>query len=125
MNLARLLKPLLACICIIIIVFVAVSLLDILIAVFFARFYTNAAFIITFGVGGVFAATLAYTGGMDFFSIKDEWARWFLIIMLIITGFIFFFPLAKLEGGEYEAAFKAYGATLALGSLLFVKGTVD
>jgi hypothetical protein len=37
-------------------------------------------------------------------------------------GLLFFFLLAKMEGGEYEPAFKAFGAMMALSSLLFVKG---
>lgn len=118
-------KPLLTAVGAIIIVFVAVSLFDILIAVLYARFYSPAAFVVTFGVGGIFAAVLSYQYGIDKATEKNETARWTLITLLIVTGLVFFFFLAKLEGGEYEAAFKAYGATLALGSLLFVKGKVD
>lgn len=118
-------KPLLTAVGAIIIVFVAVSLFDILIAVLYARFYSPAAFVVTFGVGGIFAAVLSYQYGIDSATEKDETARWSLIILLIVIGLLFFFFLAKVEGGEYEAAFKAYGATLALGSLLFAKGKVE
>ncbi len=118
-------KPLITAVSAIIIVFVAVSLFDILISVFYARFYSPAAFVVTFGVGGIFAAVLAYQYGINMAVQKDETARWSLIVLLIAAGLLFFFFLAKLEGGEYEAAFKAYGATLALGSLLFAKGKVD
>jgi len=119
MKFFRQLRPLLALVCVIIITLIAVSLLDILIAVFYSRFYTNAAFIVTFGVGGVFAAAYGYTLGIQFAPVKNELARWSLI------GLFFFFFLSRIEGGEYEAAFKAFGATLALGSLLFIKGTVE
>ena len=40
---------------------------------------------------------------------------------LACTGIIFFTLLAKLEGGEYRAAFQSYGVTLALSSFIFVK----
>jgi hypothetical protein len=118
-------KPILACLGIIILFFIAVSLLDILIAVIYPRFYSNAAFVVTFGVGGVFAAAFGYTASIPLAPVKNEFARWSLIILMIVTGLLFFFFLAKLEGGEYEAAFKAFGATLAPASLLFMKGKVE
>ena len=37
----------------------------------------------------------------------------------------FFFFLAKIEGGEYESAFKAYGVSVALTCLFFIKGNVQ
>lgn len=118
-------RSLLTCIVVILLTFVIVSLFDIVLAVLYARFYSNAAFIVTFGVGGVFAAVLGYMYGIEQANVKNELARWGLIILIIVTGFLFFFPLAKLEGGEYEAAFKAFGATLALTALLFTKGKVE
>ena len=118
----KLLKPILTAFIIIIIIFIAASLLDILLVFFYPRFYSTAAFIVTFGVGGIFAGVIGYMYPMEKIIEKNETARWSLISMLIITGLIFFFFLAKLEGGEYEPAFKAYGATIALSSLLFVKG---
>ena len=114
-------KPLITALLIIIIIFVAASLLDILIIFIYPRFYSTAAFITTFSVGGIFAGVMGYMNGMDNATEKNETARWLLISFLIVTGLLFFFPLAKLEGGEYEAAFKAFGATQALSSLLFVK----
>lgn len=117
----KLLRSLLATTAAIIIVLVAVSLLDILIAVFYLRFYTSAAFAATFGVGGVFAAVLGYTYGIEQDTGKNELTRWAIIIFLFLCGLLFFFLLAKIEGGEYELAFKAYGATLALSSFLFVR----
>jgi hypothetical protein len=125
MNLWGYVKMLVSCLAVTVIVFTVVSLFDILIAVFYARFYSNAAFIVSFGVGGVFGAVLAYFTSIKFAPVKNEQARWFLIITLILTGLLSFFILGKMEGGEYEAAFKAYGATMALGSLLFVKGKVE
>lgn len=118
-------KPLITGICAIIIVFVAISIFDVVIAVLYARFYSSATFVVTFGVGGIFAAVFAYQYGIEMATAKDETDRWSLIILLIAAGLLFFLLLAKIEGGEYEAAFKAYGATLALGSLLFVKGKIE
>lgn len=105
--------------------FVAASLLDILLVFFRQRFYSNALFITTFGVAGVFAGVLSYVYGMDAYSRKDEKARWTLILFNMALGLLFFFPLAELEGGEYGPAFKAYGVALALSSLFFLKGKPD
>ena len=102
--------------------FIAFSLLDIVIASINLRFYTELAFVVTFGVGGVFAAFYGYFMGMEQAEEKHENARAVLILTLIGLGLIFFFVLSQLEGGEYEIAFKAFGATMALGSLLFVSG---
>ena len=106
-------------------VLVATSLLDIVLVFTNPRFYSTALFITTFGVGGVFAGVIAYMRGIDLSVKKDEIARWSLICTCIILGCLFFFLLSRLEGGEYEAAFKAYGITLAASSLLFIKGKID
>jgi hypothetical protein len=118
-------KPLLFAVGVIIAVLVAVSLLDILLVFFNPRFYSNALFITTFGVGGVFATVLAYMMSVERSLIKDEFARWSLIILLIVAGAAFWFILSRLEGGEYEAAFKAFGLTMALSTILFMKGKVE
>ena len=55
----------------------------------------------------------------------NEIARWVLIALQIFSGLLFFFLLSKIEGGEYEPAFRAFGATLAFGSLLFIKGKTE
>ena len=112
-------KPLLASVASIIIVFIAVSLLDILISVLYLRFYTTAAFIVTFGVGGIFAAVLGYMYGMQQ-APNNTTVRWTLIVFHFACGLLFYFLLSKLEGGEYAPAFRAFGATLALGSFLFI-----
>ena len=118
-------KIIVSCLSIIIIVFTAVSLVDILIATFYSRFYSNTAFVVSFGIGGIFGAVFAYFSAIGFAPAKNEQARWILIITILLSGLLFFFLLAKLEGGEYEAAFKGFGATLSLGSLLFIKGKID
>lgn len=104
---------------------VIVSIFDILIVFFNSRFYSNAAFITIFGVGGIFAAVFSYMYAIKLSPDKNEWARWSLIVTMIISGILFFFLLSKIEGGEYGAAFKAYGLTIALTSFIFIKGKVD
>jgi len=121
----KLVKPLLATTAGIIIVFVAISLLDILISVVYARFYTSVAFIATFAVGGIFAAVLGYTYGIQQGTAKNETTHWTIIIFLVLCGLLFYFFLAKIEGGEYAPAFRAYGATLTLGSFLFVFNRIE
>ena len=103
-------------------IFVFASLGDIVIAVMNARFYSDAAFITIFGVAGIFAGVISYTMITDQGKEKDKFTHWSTIILMVGCGLIFFFPLATIEGGEYKAAFKAYGATLALVSLFFIKG---
>lgn len=59
---------------------------------------------------------------MSLVSIKSEFARWSIIIFVCITALLSIFLLSALEGGEYESAFIAFGITLALTTLLFIKG---
>jgi hypothetical protein len=125
MKLPGLLSSILACLTVIVVGFIAISLFDIVLAVLYARFYSNAAFITTFGIGGVFAGLMAYTYGISVAKNKNETARWTLIGLLMGIGLLFFFFLARLEGGEYEAAFKAYGLTTGLSPLLMAKGKPD
>lgn len=114
-------KPIVALFATVIIVFVAVSLLDIFISVLFPGVYAKGLFIVTFCAGGIFAAALGFIYAMQQVSEKNEKARWILISLQMTMGLFIFFLLSKIEGGEYASAFKAFGSTLALGSLLFVK----
>lgn len=114
-----------AAIGIVVLAFTLISLFDILIAVFYSRFYSTAAFIVIFGVGGIFAGIYCYSISVSLAPVKNEFTRWSVIILIIITGLAFFFPLASLEGGEYEAAFRSFGVTVALSTLLFTKGKVE
>lgn len=118
-------KPILTTFATIIIVFVIASLFDIVLAVISLRFYSTAAFITVFGVAGIFAGILGYTYGIQQYEKKNETARWSLVLLLLISGLFFFFFLAKIEGGEYESAFKAYGVSVALTCLFFIKGNVQ
>jgi len=112
-------KLLVACICAVIIVWVVTSLLDVVIAILYNRFYSSTAFIVSFSVGGIFAAVFGYQYGIRQVAKENNRYKWILVITLLLLGCFFFFFLARLEGGEYEGAFKAFGATLALGSFLF------
>ena len=89
------------------------------------RSYSNALFIVTFGVAGVFVGCISYINCISMAPKKNEFARWSLIGLLIVIGLLFFFLIARIEGGEYETPFKAYGLMIALSSLLFAKGKVD
>ncbi len=125
MNLKNRLISLLLGLGIIMLMFVVTSLFDIVIAVFYARFYTTAAFIVTFGVGGVFASFFSYSKTVGYATVKNEFTRWSAIILIWVTAALFIYPLSVLEGGEYQAAFIAYGVTLALTTLLFIKGKIE
>ncbi|MDZ4793839.1 MAG: hypothetical protein SGI83_06130 [Bacteroidota bacterium] len=118
-------KGVIACSIVVLGVLIVASLFDIVIAVLNPRFYSTAAFIVIFGVAGIFAGVIGYMQGIEKANPKNETARWTLIILLIGFGLLFFFLLARIEGGEYEAAFKSYGITTALSSLLFMKGKIN
>jgi hypothetical protein len=117
--------PLLVALAMIILLLLATSLLDILLVFFYARFYTSILFIVTFGVGGVFAGTMGYMYGMQSAMYKDELTRWMLIIFIILIGLLLFLVVVIFEGGEYEGAFRAYGITMALSTLLFIRGKAE
>ena len=118
-------KYLPAGIAVIMVIFIASSLLDVLLYALHPRFYSTAAFIVIFGVGGIFAGALCYAAAISVSPVKTEMARWSIIIMIIATGILFFFVLSALEDGEYAMAFKSFGVSLALTSLLFTKGKVE
>lgn len=125
MKLSNFIKPLLTSIITIVVILTVASIVDIILSVISARFYSTAAFITIFGVAGFFAAVLAYSYSIKQFPEKTNTARWALIITYLIIGALFFFVFAVLESGEYEVPFKAFGITLALGSFLFAKGNPD
>jgi hypothetical protein len=105
--------------------FIAASLFDIVLAAIYPRFYSTAAFITVFGVAGIFAAVLCYGKSIVLAPVKNEFARWSIIALIWITALAFIFFLSALEGGEYQAAFISFGVALAITSLLFVKGKIE
>jgi hypothetical protein len=125
MNLSNRLLSLIIGLGIIILLFTITSLFDIVIAVFYSRFYSTAAFVTTFGVGGVFAGIFSYSKAVGHASVKNEFTRWSVIIFIWIIALLFIFLLSAIEGGEYKAAFISYGITMALTTLLFVKGKLE
>lgn len=121
MKTTRVLLSFLVCLAVLVVGFVAVSLFDILVAVLYARFYSTAAFIVLFGVGGVFAGILAYGYGISQLKEMGQMGRLLIAGFIVLLGLFFFFFLAKLEGGEYEAAFKSYGITSAFAAVVLAK----
>lgn len=105
----------------IIVVFVFVSIIDLIIAMINVRYYTSIPFIVTYGISGMFAAVFGFYYGKQMMPSVNKNETWYLIGFQVITGLSCFFIFGKLEGGDYEAAFKSFGAALALGSLLFIK----
>jgi hypothetical protein len=124
MNLKSRFLSLFICLGIIILMFIAVSIFDILISVFYSRFYSTAAFVVTFGVGGVFAAVFSYLKAVEYAAVKNGFTKWSVLILIWVTSALFIYPLSVLEGGEYQSAFMSYGIMLALTSLLFVKDKI-
>jgi len=124
MKFLHLWKPVLLALVSVAVVFVAASILDIVLAVLHPRFYSNAAFCVIFGVAGIFAAIVAYSWGKSFVPAKDNIGRWVLIITIIIAGLVFFFVLAFIENREYEWACRAFSITLVPATIFFAKAKV-
>ncbi len=118
-------KYLLACVNMIVAMFLAVSFIFVLFSVLNAHFYSSVSLIITFGAGGIFTAVFSYYDAMNHAQERNEFTRWSIIITMILASLIFFFFLAPIQEGEYEAAFKSFGTTLAFSSILFVRGKME
>lgn len=110
-------KSFLTVITVVIIMLVAVSIFDILLAVVYSRFYTSALFAITFAVAGIFAGFFSYAYGTKLHKENAGKARWPVTAMIVLTGIIFCFLIAPLEGGEYEVPFITFGIALIAGAL--------
>ena len=125
MNIIRQWKSILVSILVILVMFFLVSVFDVILAVLSMRFYSPTAFIVMFGVGGIFAALFSYSYGIGIASPKNKWTRWTVTGSIVSTGLLFFFFLAPLESGEYEPAFKAFGIMLIPSSLLLYKSKME
>jgi len=117
MSFVKNFKAILSCLAIIFGFLIATSVVDIILVVIYPRFYSNALFIVLFSVGGIFAGLVGYMTGMDFVPVKNKTARLGMVSMIVIMGLLFFFLIARIEGGEYKVAFQAYGVTLILSAL--------
>lgn len=116
----NLLKSLLIACATIIVVFALVCLLDWIVITLYHGFDTRLSMVITFGIGGIVAATTAYFNGVQIANRVGETLHWSLIDLILLLGVFCFFFLSKIEHKEYEAAFKSFGSTLSLGSCLFI-----
>ncbi len=100
----------------------AASLLDIFTAAMYPRGYSVALFVVTFGVAGIFATMISYTSGIDYAPKKDRKASAVLISCTVLIGLVMFFFIARVEGGEYEGPFKAFGIMQVLtNGVFFIK----
>jgi hypothetical protein len=100
------------------------SFIVVLFSVLNTRFYSSASLMITFGAGGVFAAVLSYYDSLTAAPEKSAFARWSIILTMIIAGLLFIFFLSPIQNREYESAFISFGSTLSFSSLLFVRGSM-
>ena len=123
MKLSGYIKMFASCIGISFLAIVAASILDIFISAISQRFYDKAVFVVIFGVAGVFAAVISYMGAIEKAPQKTKSVSLILIAINILVGLIIFFLIARIEGGEYEAPFKAFGIMLVLSSLPFINYT--
>ncbi|MBS1760729.1 MAG: hypothetical protein JST23_11460 [Bacteroidetes bacterium] len=116
----RAFKPYIITACIINIVFVLISVIDIVVAKALTKNYTLWYLLVIYSIGGVFASIWSFLLGMKFCSRKSSLTKWGLISFLITAGIISAYWLSNIEEGAYKAAFRGYGISLILGSLLFV-----
>jgi len=110
MNIIRQWKSILVSIIVIAVMFFLVSVFDILLAVLSMRFYSTVAFIVLFGVGGIFAALFSYSYGIGIASQKDKWTRWSVLGSIVSTGLLFFFFLAPWRVGNTSLLLKHLGS---------------
>ncbi|MEO8404439.1 MAG: hypothetical protein ABI480_07590 [Chitinophagaceae bacterium] len=101
-------------------IFIAASVFDIVLSVVGIFVYSNAAFIVVFGVAGIFAGLIGYMSAMEKVPKHDRTASIGIIVMQVIIGLLFFSLIASIEGGEYKIPFKAFGLMLSLSSLVFL-----
>jgi hypothetical protein len=125
MDIIKQWKYLLTCINIIIAIFLVVSFIFVLFSVLNTGFYSSVSLIVTFGAGGVFAAVFSYYDSLNRAPVKNELARWSIIITMILAALLFIFFLSPIQGREYESAFTSFGSTLGFSSLLFVRGKME
>lgn len=116
----RAFKPYLAAFCIIAIVFVTVSILDIIVALIFPFFNNLWQILFFFSIGGVFAAVVGFIYAIKFYTGKSTFTKWGLLCFLVTLGILSIFWLTKIDHGAFEAAFRAFGICLILGSLFFL-----
>src|ERR1700712_3822509 len=107
MNVYKKFKHLLFSFVVILAVFVAASVIDIWLFARYQRSYTSITFLVLFAVVGIIAGVICYFTSTEKMEDKTEFKRWSTIIFLIGISLLLFFLVARLEGGEYEGAFKA------------------
>jgi hypothetical protein len=125
MDIIKQWRYLLACINIIIAIFLVVSFIFVLFSVLNTRFYSPASLIITFGAGGVLAAVFSYYDSLNRAPAKNELTRWSIIITMVLAALLIIFFLSPIQGREYESAFTSFGSTLGFSSLLFMRGKME
>ncbi len=98
---------------------VVASILDIILATIgeFTGTYSNVAFVVIFGVAGIFAAVFTLSPPEKF--NKNPVPLWVMLVYNLIIGALYYFLISLLEGGEYELPFRSLAVMLVAGSLFF------
>lgn len=94
--------------------FIAASLLDIVLAAIYPRFYSPALFIVTFGVAGIIAGASVWGYQLEHNEKGTPLPAWVPTVYMLLFALLFIFFLSPLEGGEYGPAFMSFGITLGL-----------
>ena len=98
-------------------VLIAAGIFDIILSIIgeIFRGYSYAAFIVIFGVAGIFAAV--FTLSPPELLRKETVPQWVVLVFNLIIGLLYIFPFARLEAGQYAPAFRALGIMLLAASV--------
>lgn len=120
MRLNEVIKSLLAIVFIVLLMVVAASLLDIILAALVPRFYSRAFMIISFVVLGFFSGIFSYDAVMDKIeNNRRHKSAGLVILLIIICCALLYYPVASLVGGkEYNWPFKSFAIAQALSAVI-------
>ena len=119
-NMQHRLRAFLTSTCAIIIVFIGIAVFDIIVNMLIPGLFSNTGIIISFALAGVYAAAFSFEFAYEM-TRKSATDKMLVILFQVFAGIGTYFILSRINGSEYEIAFKAFGSALALGSLLFIK----
>lgn len=127
MRVNEIIKSLLAIVFIMLLMVIAASLLDIILAALVPRFYSRVFMIVSFVVLGFFSGIFSYDAAMDKIenSRRQKSARP-VILLIIICGALLYYPVALLVGGkEYNWPIKSFAIAQALSAVILWKSRLQ
>lgn len=123
MRLNEIIRSLLAIFLIVLLMIIAASLLDIIVAALMPRFYSGVFMISTFVVLGFFSGLFCYSAlmGKAGNNRRQKLVRPVLLLIIICCALLYY-PVAPLVGGkEYNWPFKSFAITQVLSAVFLWK----